>query len=111
MTLENSRLFFDHGLLYDNDLELPVNVRAHVPVLMVGQQIDYLSAALHADPLQLETNSIAPAKLDLQALPQHGLVALRARTSDGARVAAWITRDGGVLWSELSLLPGFHRAD
>lgn len=96
----------DAGLTYDNRLELPLRVRGPVPTLLVQEHPDYLGAALLADSQHFEVPKervLRPAQLAQSAPPERGLVALRSRSGDGSRLAAWV-RNGGVLWAPLSVL-------
>lgn len=97
----------DQGLLYDNVAELPVLVRAAVPALVVpaGDRRDYLHAALAADTGLIAARTIGAGALATEALPDGGLIALRAVPADTARVAAWV-QEGGVLWARWPLLHG-----
>lgn len=88
----------DDGLAYDNQMELPLTVRPALPVLVIQERIDYLGAALAADTRSLASRSVRPAAAGTEALPEHGLVALRASLADTARLAAWV-QAGGVLWT------------
>ena len=93
----------DAGLTYDNLLELPVNVRAAITVLSIGEHPDYLSASLNADATAFAYKRVAAPQLSGEPLPPHGLIALRERVADGKKLADWVT-SGGVLWATLSLL-------
>lgn len=93
----------DDGLAYDNQVELPLLVRPAIPVLVVQERIDYLGAALAADPRSLASRSVRPAAAATEALPDHGLVALRAPLADASRLADWV-RAGGVLWAPWRIL-------
>lgn len=93
----------DRGLTYDNLLELPVLVRAGVPVLAIGERTDYLTAALSADTTAFQPRRIAAPQLAAEPLPAKGLVALRDRVADGKLLADWVN-GGGVLWATLDLL-------
>jgi hypothetical protein len=96
----------DNGLVYDNRLELPLTVRGPVPTLIVEDHPDYLGAALLADAQHFEAprdHLVRPAQLAQATLPARGLVALRARSGDGQRLAGWV-QEGGVLWAPLAVL-------
>lgn len=94
----------DAGLTYDNRLELPLRVRGAVSALIIQEHPDYLSAALLADSQHFDVPQgrvVRPGQL--AEPPDRGLVALRVRCGDGARLATWIA-NGGVLWAPLSVL-------
>lgn len=91
----------DHGLAYDNLLELPISVRPPVATLTVSDHTDYLSAALAADTVQLSNQQVRPSQLGVEQLPARGLLALRGRIGDGERVSKWITA-GGVVWAQFA---------
>ncbi len=93
----------DDGLAYDNILELPVTVRPAVRALVVGENPDFLSAALKSDESSLAFASVRPAQFPAEPLPPRGLVALRGSISDSVRLRDWVL-SGGVLWSSLALL-------
>lgn len=99
----------DAGLAYDNQLELPVQVRPAVTALVIANAAagnDYLTAALMSDERAIAARTVRPAVAGSEALAPGSLVALRARlpsASDAGRLAAWV-RDGGVLWAPASLL-------
>jgi hypothetical protein len=95
----------DDGLAYDNLLELPVSVRPSVPVLMIADGADFLTAALRADENVLSYRAVHPAQFPAEQLPARGLVAMRAAVADGARLRDWVVA-GGVLWGAYSLFDG-----
>ena len=93
----------DEGLAYDNRFDLPVTVRPAVPVLAVQEGTDFLGAALAADTNTLAFRAVRPAQFVDEPLPVRGLVALRAPTNDGPRLAEWVI-GGGVLWAQFAAL-------
>jgi hypothetical protein len=98
--------FADDGLAYDNLLELPWTVRARLPVVTVGDNADWLAAALRADRQAFTCDAVRPADFASRPLPERGLVALRsvvAPESAAATLRDWV-RGGGVLWTSLALL-------
>ncbi len=100
----NLRLrLIDTGLLYDNILELPIQVRAQVPILAVSDHTDYLIASLMADDAAFNRKIIQAPALAAEPMPNDGLLALRTPVADGKRIADWL-RTGGVLWAPLALL-------
>jgi hypothetical protein len=93
----------DDGLVYDNMLELPVQVRAKVPVLAVSDHNDYLIASLLADDAAFAHTIIQAPALSAEPLPTGGLLALRTAVADGKRISDWV-KTSGVLWAPLSVL-------
>ncbi len=93
----------DDGLLADDLIDLPLVVRGPVPALVVRSGRDWLAAALAADAQLVATTVIGPADLSAQPLPEGGIVALRAGTADGARLARWVA-EGGILWATPEIL-------
>lgn len=93
----------DDGLAYDNFLEVPVQVRPAVGVMMIQDTVDYVGAAVAADTKLLAGHVVRPAATATEAFPEHGVVALRVPIADSTRLAAWV-RQGGVLWAPYRLL-------
>lgn len=98
----------ERGLVYDNRLELPLRVRGQVPVLIASEHSDYLAASLlaansHFAPPASGRSRIMPAEIAAQGLPPRGLLVLRGRSGDDARLARWVA-DGGVLWANRAVL-------
>lgn len=98
----------DGGLTYDDRLEILLKVRGPVPVVIAVDHADYLAASLLADTRNFAPSTghqaqILPTQLAGEALPAHGLVALRGRSGDGERLARWV-QAGGVLWAPLHVL-------
>jgi len=96
----------DGSLAYDNRLTVPVTIRPRIEALSVADGPDFVAAALHADDgRSFAFHDANAGSFSAQVLPNRGVVVLRSRIANPARLVDWVS-SGGVLWLDARLLLG-----
>ena len=93
----------DTGLLYDDVLELPVEVRPSIPCLSVESSSGYVSAALQAAEPFFRFQSVNAAALASQPLPQKGFMTIRQAVRLNPESQQWL-QEGGIISGPYELL-------
>ena len=93
--------FEDDGLVFDNNLQISIHVRAAIPSLIVQKQFGYLAAVIDAAHQQLDYRNVDPARLHTEPLPEKGIIVLDSQIGNADRIIEWIN-NGGVclMWSD-----------